>query len=96
MIAKARARFSGGALHPLEPLDLAEGQEVVVSVEEVLPTDGPAPSESAANSSGDAVERARKALRESAGGWKGKVDGEAMKQMLYEARRLGSREVPDS
>ena len=34
MIAKARARFSGGALHLLEPLDLAEGQEVLVSVEE--------------------------------------------------------------
>ena len=33
MIAKARARFSGGALHLLEPLDLVEGQEVVVSVE---------------------------------------------------------------
>ena len=33
MIAKARARYSGGALHPLEPLGLAEGQETIVSVE---------------------------------------------------------------
>ena len=38
MIAKVRARFSGGALHLLEPLDLAEGQEVVICIE-----DGSAP-----------------------------------------------------
>ena len=31
----------------------------------------------------------------SAGALKGKIDGEAIKQMLYEARRMGSREVPD-
>ena len=34
MIANARARFSGGALHLLELLDLAEEQEVVIRIEE--------------------------------------------------------------
>ena len=35
MIANARARFSGGVLHPLEPLDLAEGEEVLVSIQAI-------------------------------------------------------------
>ena len=50
-MAKAIARFSGGALHPLEPLDLAEGQEVLVGIEEAPSPDSPeeaAPSESIA------------------------------------------------
>ena len=34
MIASVRARYSNGALVPLEPLDLEEGREVMVSVEE--------------------------------------------------------------
>ena len=33
MIASVKARYSNGALVPLEPLDLEEGKEVVVSVE---------------------------------------------------------------
>ena len=35
MIANVKARFTNGVLTPLEPLDLEEGQEVVVSVEAV-------------------------------------------------------------
>ncbi len=34
MIANVRARYTNGALVPLEPLDLEEGAEVTVSVEE--------------------------------------------------------------
>ena len=34
MIARVIARFSDGVLTPLEPLDLKEGAEVTVSVEE--------------------------------------------------------------
>ena len=34
MIANVKARYSNGVLTPLEPLDLEEGTEVVVSVEE--------------------------------------------------------------
>ncbi len=32
MIANVKARFSNGALTPLEPLDLEEGEEVTVSI----------------------------------------------------------------
>ena len=98
MIAKARARFSGGALHLLEPLNLAEGQEVVVSIETAMLPDlpeGVAPSDSAtAKPERTAEERMQRAMS-SAGAWKGKIDGEAMKRTIYEARRMGSREVPD-
>ena len=33
MIANVKARFSNGVLTPLEPLDLKEGEEVMVSIE---------------------------------------------------------------
>ena len=39
MIANVKARFSKGVLTPLEPLDLEEGQEVMVSIEDVPSTD---------------------------------------------------------
>lgn len=34
MIAHVKAKYSNGALVPLEPLDLEEGKEVIVSIEE--------------------------------------------------------------
>ena len=37
MIASVRARYANGILTLLEPLDLEEGKEVVVSIEEALP-----------------------------------------------------------
>lgn len=37
MIANVRARYSNGVLEPLEMLDLDEGQEVVVSIENATP-----------------------------------------------------------
>lgn len=80
-MTQVRARFSGGALHPLEPLPLAEGQEVLVSIEE-------SPAE-------DSREERMKRAMSVAGAWKGKIDGEAMKRMIYEARRTGSREAPE-
>ena len=101
MIEKTRARFSGGALHPLEPLDLAEGQEVLLSIETPQPSDSPDSPEEAAPSQRTADEQERtkeermKRTMSSAGAWKGKVDGEELKRMIYEARRLGSRETPD-
>ena len=95
MTASTKARFSGGVLHPLEPLDLAEGQEVLVSIEELSVGDSEGSLEVEPNSTPYSPEMARKALRATAGAWKGKVDGEALKKMLYEARRTGSREMPD-
>ena len=37
MIANVKARYSKGVLTPLEPLDLEEGKEVVVSIEVATP-----------------------------------------------------------
>ena len=44
MIANVKARFSNGTLVPLEPLDLEEGREVVVSIEENQSPDTEVPS----------------------------------------------------
>ncbi len=38
MTTSVRARYSNGVLTPLEPLDLEEGKEVIVSVEEARVT----------------------------------------------------------
>ncbi len=40
MIANVKARYSKGVLTPLEPLDLEEGKEVVVSIEDLPPARG--------------------------------------------------------
>ncbi len=77
MIVNVRARFSDGVLTPMEPLDLAEGEEVTVSIEDAPPPD-----------------RTIRALRATAGAWKGSHDPEELKRMLYEARVTGSREAP--
>jgi predicted DNA-binding antitoxin AbrB/MazE fold protein len=78
MIAKVKARFSDGVLTPLEPLNLEEGKEVTVSIEDTPPPD-----------------RTIRALRATAGAWRGSHDPEDLKQMLYEARLTGSREAPN-
>ena len=44
MIANVKARFSNGVLTPLEPLDLEEGKEVVVSIEDARSLYTEAPS----------------------------------------------------
>ena len=44
MIANVKARFSNGVLTPLEPLDLEEGKEVVVSIEDASSPDPEGPS----------------------------------------------------
>ena len=38
MIANVKARYSKGVLTPLEPLDLEEGKEVLVSIEDAHTT----------------------------------------------------------
>ena len=37
MIANVKARYENGVLTPLEPLDLEDGKEVVVSIEDAAP-----------------------------------------------------------
>ena len=88
-----RAKFSGGALHPLEPLSLAEGQEVLVSIEESPAEDsamGWAAPESAGRP-GPTPEQTREALRETAGAWKGNSDPEELKRRIYSDRLANSR-----
>ena len=79
MIANVKARFSNGVLMPLEPLDLEEGREVMVSIDA-----DPQLSD----------EERLKITKSAAGGWKGGQDPEELKRMLYEARLTGSREMP--
>ena len=54
MIANVKARYENGVLTPLEPLDLEEGREVMVSIE-----DAPSPA-SGSESISDMFERLRK------------------------------------
>ena len=79
MLRTIRAKFTGGALKPLERLDLEEGAEVTVSIEDSLPSD-----------------EVIRALRATAGTWKGKHNPDELKRMLYEARLAGSRQVSES
>ena len=37
MLKTIRARFTGGALVPLEPVDIAEGDELLVTLQESTP-----------------------------------------------------------
>ena len=98
MIANARARFSGGVLHPLEPLDLVEGEEVLVSIQAIPPQgseEEPVQHGSTnAKPEGTAEERIKRTMS-AAGSLKGKIEGEAIKQMIYGARHRGSRETPE-
>lgn len=41
MVASVKARYAGGVLTPLEPLDLEEGEEVRLSIEGSQPSDAP-------------------------------------------------------
>ena len=90
MIGKARAKFYGGALHPMEPLDLAESQEVLVSIQAVppqIPEDGAGLTEPAAV----LPEQARKALQATAGAWKDSSSGSELKRNIYADRLANSR-----
>ncbi len=77
MAKEIRARFSKGKIEPLEELELAEGEEIVISVKEI-PT----------------VERTLKALRATAGAWKGTHDPEELKRNIYADRRISTRPEP--
>ncbi len=98
MIANARARFSGGVLHPLEPLDLAEGEEVLVSIQ-AIPLQGseeaPVQHWSTGNKPEGREEEQIRRTMSAAGSLRGKIDGEAIKQMISDARQKGSRDTPE-
>ena len=44
MIAKVKAKYLNGAMMPLEPLDLEEGREVVVTIEDGVGAATPKPA----------------------------------------------------
>lgn len=79
MTRKIRARYSNGTLTPLEPVDLKEGEEVTLSIE-----DKPQLSKE------ERIER----FKAAAGGWKGLHDPDEFKRMIYQARIDGSRHTP--
>ena len=74
-----RARYSKGVLEPLEALDLKEGEEVSLSIDE----------ESSRNSGGEALRRS------AGGWKGHHDDPDELIRMLYESRITGSREPPD-
>ena len=69
-----KARFSNGVFVPAEEVGLEEGAELILSFDEKHLV----PLE-------DRIKRTKSA----AGGWKGLVDGEALIQEIYAARRRG-------
>ena len=79
MKTTVRARYSNGALTPLEPVELKEGDEVTLSID-----DTPQLSK----------EERIAYLEAAAGGWKGLHDPDEFKQMIYQARIDGSRHTP--
>ena len=84
-MATVRARYEKGVLTPLEPLDLEEGKEVLVSVQD---------GDSAKTSKNELDYETRlERFLSAAGGWKDTVS-EDFVEMLYESRITGSRYYP--
>ena len=83
-IKDVRARYFRGKLVPLQTLDIKDGEVVTISIEVDSQEDRAA-----------RIERARKALREAAGSWKGQHDdhNELIRE-IYQARLDGSRQRP--
>ena len=80
MTSAIKAQYSNGTLTPLEPLDLEEGAEVVISID--------------AMSDSPSKERIKRTLS-AAGGWKDTRDPDELVRMLYQARLTRSREHVD-
>ena len=76
---KVKATYSNGALTPLEPVDLKEGAEVTVTID-----DKPQLT---------AEERIERFMA-AAGGWEGLHDPDEFKRMIYQGRVDGSRHTP--
>ncbi len=75
-----KAVFRNGLIEPLEPLDLNDGAEITVTLEDMSPP--------------LSEEERRKRFLSSAGGWKGIVDEKFLDE-IYRQRSLRTRpEVP--
>ena len=78
MAMEVRARFHKGKIEPLEPLELTEGEEILVTISERA-----RPRETLVE-----------ALRATAGAWKDLVDADDLKRRIYEDRLLSARPEP--
>ncbi|MYE53712.1 MAG: DUF104 domain-containing protein [Chloroflexi bacterium] len=78
-LKRIEAVFSNGKLMSLEPVDLKEGEEVTVSID-----DKPQLSD----------KERLESLMAAAGGWEGLHDPDEFKRMIYQARIDGSRHTP--
>lgn len=76
MIANVRATYSSGVLTPLEPLDLEEGKEVTLSIDDAARL---------------SVEESRRMTRSAAGRWKGTHDPDELLRNIYSDRLIQSR-----
>ena len=80
MLRSVRAKYTNGALKPLEAFELEEGTEVVVTieVEPALP-----------------IAESRKTLRSTCiGAWRGTHDPKELLKNIYSDRLMGSRPEP--
>ena len=84
-MATVRARYENGVLTPLEPLDLEEGKEVLVSVQ-----DG---HTSNTDKDEEDYETRLERFRSAAGGLKDLLDDDFV-EMIYKSRITGSRYYP--
>lgn len=71
MVREIKGKYSNGVIHPLEKLELEEGEEVVITVKE-------AALDKASS---------KEAFRKAAGGWKDTLDFDAYLRDLYGNRR---------
>lgn len=72
MTTTIRARFADGKIEPLEPVNLQDGDELVVTIVARRPP--------------RTVDEVRAALRASAGAWRGLIDTDALLRDIYESR----------
>ena len=77
MISGVKATYSKGAIVPLKPLDIEEGAGLSISVE--------------VESRAARAKRGLKALRATAGRWKGTHDPDELIRDVYQARLSGTR-----
>ena len=76
MLKTIRARYRNGLIEPLEEIDLADGAEITVTLEEISPS--------------LSEEERRRRFLSSAGSWKDIVDEEFLPQ-VYRQRNLRTR-----
>ncbi len=82
MISGVKATYSKGAIVPLKPLDIEEGADLSISVEVEWRT--------------SRAKRGFKALRATAGRWKGAHDPDELIRDIYQARLSDTKQEQES